>query len=48
MKVRIQLKSEKLGPAAGSEISPFRVFSEIFKEGGILSFWKGIDSALAR
>ncbi|CAK82304.1 unnamed protein product (macronuclear) [Paramecium tetraurelia] len=48
VKVRIQLKSEKLGPNAGSEISPFRVFSEILKEGGVLSFWKGIDSALAR
>lgn len=48
IKVRIQLKSESLGPNAGSQTSPFYVMKEIYRQGGIPSFWRGIDSAYAR
>jgi hypothetical protein len=37
IKVRIQLKSE----ARGANLSPFATASEIFKEGGLKSFYKG-------
>ncbi|KAM3137730.1 hypothetical protein pb186bvf_010150 [Paramecium bursaria] len=48
IKVRIQLKSESLGSNAGGQTSPFFVLREIYKQGGVTSFWRGIDSALAR
>jgi len=44
VKVRIQLKSE----AKGGSLSPFVVSKEIFNEGGVRSFYRGIDSALMR
>merc|ERR1711990_955800 len=43
VKVRIQLMSE-----AGGNTSPFKVAGEIYKEGGIKYFYKGLDSAILR
>lgn len=44
VKVRIQLKSE----AKGGNLSPFGVAKEVFAEGGIKGFYRGLDSALMR
>ena len=47
VKVRIQLKSEKLGK--GAKISPFGVVKEMMSNGkGFMQFYKGLDSALVR
>jgi solute carrier family 25 (mitochondrial oxoglutarate transporter), member 11 len=43
IKVRIQLRGESLG-----KTSPFDVAKEIYHQGGIKGFYKGIDSALLR
>lgn len=43
VKVRIQLRSE-----AGGSTSPFNVAREIYKDGGVKEFYKGLDSALLR
>ena len=43
VKVRIQLRGE-----AGGKTSPVDVAKEIYHQGGIKAFYKGIDSALAR
>ena len=48
IKVRIQLKSEKLGKSVGNEVSPLNIIKEIYAEGGISRFYRGLDSALAR
>jgi len=44
VKVRIQLQSE----TKGANVSPFGVARDIFKEAGIKSFYRGLDSALMR
>lgn len=47
IKVRIQLKSEKMGK--GAKISPIGVAREMLSNGkGIGQFYKGLDSALIR
>lgn len=43
VKVRIQLGSE-----SGGSTSPFAVAREVFAQGGIKEFYKGIDSAILR
>lgn len=43
VKVRIQLRGE-----AGGKTSPFDVAKEIYHQGGVKGFYKGLDSALLR
>ena len=43
VKVRIQLRSE-----GGGSTSPFSVAKEVFAEGGVKGFYKGLDSAIIR
>lgn len=43
VKVRIQLMSE-----AGGNTNPFSVAKGIYAEGGIMPFYRGLDSALLR
>ena len=43
VKVRIQLMSE-----SGGNTSPFAVSREIYNQGGIKYFYKGLDSAILR
>jgi len=43
VKVRIQLKSE-----SGGNLNPIHIAREVYAEGGIARFYKGIDSALMR
>ena len=46
LKVRIQIKSEQLGK--GANVSPFSMIKEIYSTGGVVGFYRGLDSALAR
>ena len=43
IKVRIQLRGESKG-----KTSPIDVAKEIYHQGGVKAFYRGIDSALAR
>jgi solute carrier family 25 oxoglutarate transporter 11 len=43
VKVRIQLLSE-----SGGNLNPFSVAKGIYTEGGVKSFYRGLDAGLAR
>lgn len=44
VKVRIQLKSE----SHSASLSPINIAKEVYHEGGVKAFYKGLDSALMR